>query len=413
MSIIRRSLEQELFELLGKDRQTDIATTYFGFDGLGGETLKNIGIKLGLTRERVRQIVTPVARRFNKHRPDLPMLDRTIEFVKNRMPAMAEKIEAQLCSEGVTSKLFRLEGVIRAAELFGRRPPFFITMINGKRIVHSATISSMDIAVRTGRRVIASRGVAAIADVVTEVREIDPGAWDVELVELLVSSCDDFHGLDRSTGWFWFSNCANNPVLNRIRKVLSVANPIKLSEVRDAIVRDHRMKDFAPSTRILLELCRQAPGLRFDGNELFADPAISAVEVLTKCEAYVARILSENGGIMTLGELEDVCGIHIKRTTLHQCLANSPIVYRPAICVYHLIGFREKSPAATKHSERPSIAASGLNAKEAANFLGVSHRTVWYHARTGALKGTKVGSLWYFDIRAVRDFRRRFNWLRP
>jgi hypothetical protein len=78
------------------------------------------------------------------------------------------------------------------------------------------------------------------------------------------------------------------------------------------------MKGFSPPKRIFLEFCRQLPGLHFDGNELLAEPAINPAEILTKCETDIARILSENGGIMTLSELESVCiGIGIKPTTLH------------------------------------------------------------------------------------------------
>jgi hypothetical protein len=155
------------------------------FDGLGGKTLKNIGNELGLTRERIRQIVTPIAKEFNMRRPDLPILDRAIEFVDKRMPAFAENIEAELCTEGLISQLFRLEGLIKAAELLGRRPPFSITKVKGERIVHQATIRSIDLPVCAARRVIASRGIATLAEVAAEVRELEPGRWDVELLEML------------------------------------------------------------------------------------------------------------------------------------------------------------------------------------------------------------------------------------
>jgi hypothetical protein len=111
-------------------------------------------------------------------RPVSPTLDRTIAFVVERMPAAATEIEAELRSQGLTSGLFRLEGVIKAAELLGRRLPFSITEVKGERLVHARDIPSLDTIVRIARRVISRWRMATISNVVAEVRKVESGACD-------------------------------------------------------------------------------------------------------------------------------------------------------------------------------------------------------------------------------------------
>ena len=104
----RLSLERELRELLGTGRNAGIAARYYGFDGRGGSSLQTVANEIGLTRERVRQIVTAASEWVRTRRAVSPTLDRTIAFVVDRMPAVAGEIEAELRSLRLTSGLFRL-----------------------------------------------------------------------------------------------------------------------------------------------------------------------------------------------------------------------------------------------------------------------------------------------------------------
>src|SRR5229473_3658577 len=144
----RLTLERELRSLLGTGRNARIAARYYGFDGRGGGTLQSVGNEIGVTRERVRQIVTVTSQWLGTVRPASPMLDRTIEFVVDHMPAAAAEIEAELRFQRLTSGVFRLEGVIKAAELLGRRLPFSISEVKGERLVHPPDIPSVEMIVR-------------------------------------------------------------------------------------------------------------------------------------------------------------------------------------------------------------------------------------------------------------------------
>src|SRR6202521_4933450 len=81
----RLTLEKELRDLLGTGRNARIAARFYGFDGRGGGSLQTVGNEIGLTRERIRQIVTPASERLSTRREVLPTLDRTIAFVIDHM----------------------------------------------------------------------------------------------------------------------------------------------------------------------------------------------------------------------------------------------------------------------------------------------------------------------------------------
>jgi hypothetical protein len=338
------TLERELRELLGTGRKAHIAARYYGFDGRGGGSLQSVGNEIGVTRERVRQIVSAASQWLLTGRPVSPTLDRTIAFVADHMPAAARQIEAELRSQRLTSGLFRLEGVIKAAELLGRRLPFLITEVREERLVHPRDIPSVDTLVRIARRVISRWGMATLSEVVAEVRKVESGVCDRKLVGRALACLGGFHWLEQSTDWFWLSDNPNNAVLNRIRKILSVANPIDISELRAGIGRDYRMKGFSPPKRVLLEFCRQAPGLRVNEETVKAEPGVNPDDVLSGTERDIVHLLSEHGGTITPTELTSVClGMGVNRRTFYQNLASSPIISRYGEGLYGLIGSGERS----------------------------------------------------------------------
>ena len=336
------TLERELCDLLGTGRNAFIADRYYGFDGRGGTTLQAIGNEIGVTRERVRQIISAASESLSTRRPASPTLDRTIAFVVDHMPGAAGRIETQLQSQRLTSGLFRLEGVIKAAELLRRRLPFSITALKGERLVHSRDIASLDTIVRIAQRLMSRWGLTTLSDVVAEVRKLKSDVCTRKVVASALACLGDFHWLEQSTGWFWLSGTPNNPLLNRIRKILSVANPIHISELRAGIARDSKMKVFSPPKRVLLEFCRQAPGLRVNNETVRAGPVISADDALAQTERDIVHILTAHGGTMATSEFKSVClGMGVNRNTFYQNLLRSPIISRYANHLYGLIGASE------------------------------------------------------------------------
>jgi hypothetical protein len=340
----RLTLERELRELLGTGRNALIAARYYGFDGRGGSSLQAVGNEIGVTRERVRQIVSAVSESLSIRRAVSPTFDRTIAFVVDRMPATVEEIEAGLRSQRLTSGLFRLEGVIKAAELLGRRLPFSITEVKGERLVYPRDVPSAGTIVLMARRLILRWGMATLSDVVAKVRKVESGVCDQKLVASALVRLRGFHWLERSAGWFWLSDTPYNPVLKRMKKILSVANPINKSELWAGIRRGPRMRGFSPPHSILIEFCRQAPGLRVNSETVQAESGVNSDNVLTQTEKDIVRILSERGGIITTSEFKSVClGMGVNRTTFYLNLVRSPIISTYGGHAYGLIGSSHRS----------------------------------------------------------------------
>jgi hypothetical protein len=97
--------------------------------------------------------VTAASEWVRTARPVSPTLERTITFVVDQIPAAAREIEAKLRSQRLTSGLFRLEGVIKAAELLGKRLPFSISEVGEARLVYAPRNSGLIQIAQRKRRV--------------------------------------------------------------------------------------------------------------------------------------------------------------------------------------------------------------------------------------------------------------------
>ena len=193
------ALESELFAVLGGDTKARIVARYLGLDGLGGTTMYSAGHEFGVSGERARQILSEVAKRLYGSRPFTPVLDRTISFLGQYIPGRAEEIEGKLFSEGLSAVPFRLEGLIRAAELLGRTPPFSVIPTKSLRLVYRRPGPVIKNIVRAGQRTIGHRGAATIGDVLVRLRDADQEGGP-EFVEDVLSGEEDFHwtGPDRA-----------------------------------------------------------------------------------------------------------------------------------------------------------------------------------------------------------------------
>jgi hypothetical protein len=338
-------LEKELVHLLGTDRNAHIAAAYFGLDGLGGRSLRVVGGEYGLTYERVRQIAASVLEQVGSGRPYAPALDKALELVADSIPAPAAEIEAHLKSRGLTASSFLLEGVFKAAKLFGREAPYSITYVKGSRLVHARNAvprrdgGTFDSVMRIAWSAASRWGVANLSRVVAQVRKTESRRCDRNLVESILSCRSGFRWLDQAAGWFWFADVPRNPALNRVMKILSVANPVRAAEMRAGIARDHRMRGISAPVAVLVELCRQLPGLRVYDDKVRAKSAIDPEDVLDEAEQKMAYALSENGRVMARSKLESICvRMGVKRSTFYHHLLYSPIVANYAAGVYGLIG---------------------------------------------------------------------------
>ena len=195
-------------------------------------------------------------------------------------------------SQGLTAGPFRLEGLIRATQLLRMRLPFAMTQVNGERLVHANDIPPLLSIVHIARRVAAHYGIATVSKVAAKLRKKPPGVNSRNLVASVLAHERSFRWLDRSREWFW-SETGLNPALHRIRKILSVVSPVRASDLLAGIARSARMKGFSPPIEVLLEFCRQAPGLHVRDNAIVAKFRVNPDEVLSQIEKQIVHTLSQ------------------------------------------------------------------------------------------------------------------------
>jgi len=132
-------------------------------------------------------------------------------------------------------------------------------------------------------------------------------------------------------------------LLNQIKKILSVADDgIDISQLRPGVGRFHRMESFAPPRRVLLELCRQLPWCRVEGNQVTADPKLDWENILAgEIESVMCEILKKHDGVMAREEFEKLClDCGMNRSSFFTLLTYSPIITKYATGVYGLRGAR-------------------------------------------------------------------------
>ena len=189
------------------------------------------------------------------------------------------------------------------------------------------------------KRLVSRYGIVNVAEIIEQVFCKTGQTLTDEYVISVLSIFKNFSWLDKSKGWFWLTSTSRNRILNIIRKILSICENINLHELRARIGKSYRMEGLIPTTRVLLELCKQIPWCRIEGDMIMADPPIIAEDVLRSNELRMYQILKEQGPLMATTEFETTCfDFGINRSSFYQHLSYSPILNRYMSGVYGLRG---------------------------------------------------------------------------
>jgi hypothetical protein len=103
--------------------------------------------------------------------------------------------------------------------------------------------------------------------------------------------------------------------------------------------RNRRLWKNPPPKKVLLEYCRQTPGVRVDGERILADPPRDWRKSLTGVEAQLVAVLKEHGPVMERGAMEDLCVAGgMNRFSFHAFVSWSPVIAQFGHSVYGLLG---------------------------------------------------------------------------
>jgi hypothetical protein len=344
----RIPLHQELDEVLasGLDASESGRTAVMLRLGLGGQpptTLAAAGDAVGVTRERVRQLVKRFIDAVGDKQPWTPVLKKVLKVVAEGAPVMAADAEQLLLEKRLVETRFSISSLLSAAQVFGLEAGFEYDHESGA-VYRSGMLVSPRVVASEARRLTTHWGAATVDALRAELADRNGGEVDPSVLRILLESLPNFQWLDDEREWFWIKGTRRNRLLNQVEKIMSVAGSIEIGELREGAGRFHRMEGFRPPREVLARLCEQSDLYQRDGDLILEGPGLRRWdEVLgDSVEGRIAEALFEHGPIMRRDDLERIVVDErgVNRSSFYVYLGYSPIIARYAPGVYGLRGAR-------------------------------------------------------------------------
>jgi len=339
--LMRMKLETELRSLAAmhlRDRDLEMVLALWGWAGDLPRTLQSVGDSFGLTRERVRQIVSKFEKVYRRRKAFLPTLEKVLRFISRRVPTVADDTEKELQSSGLTLTRFRVESIIECANRFGQPIPFALDESEEARVITEARRTGLiRLIAAHARRAVSKYGLANAVDIKEQLTDTIHSGIDLKFLSNVIramASCEDL-----GNDWFWLRDLPRNHLLTIVRKVLAVAPRIHVSEMRAAIANDPRGMGFAPPKQVVLSFCQSAAGCDVEDEMIMVRERQDSVQVLSHTERVIVDVFRAHGPILSLAALEDHCVKRgIKRTTSSLYAGRLAIMARYAPGLYGLRG---------------------------------------------------------------------------
>jgi hypothetical protein len=341
-SIQEMKLEDELESYLQPiiiERDREIVAGRFGLNGKGLSTLQAIGDEFRVTRERIRQICKKWTDKLQESHVFAPKIENTIQFIAENAPNSCDVMMEKLVAEGLTGKSFQLENIKEIIGLFKIDCPFILKEVDGRMyILSDENEMTVNLIHKKSRKAIEHWGASTVEEIIFQLIEENQNISN-EFVERVLTSKDDFCWLDKESGWFWLTSVPRNRLYNQMRKVLSVAEKIDISELRSGISRHHRTRSLSPPKRVLLEFCKQTNLGKIEDSLITSDNNLNWEEELSNTEQFLVLILKENSNVMRRVDLEKVCmELGMSNSAFQVSLSYSPVIVKFGVGVYGLRG---------------------------------------------------------------------------
>lgn len=320
----------------------------FGWGGVPPLTLEEAGEKLGVTRERIRQIQKKISEKIPETQPYLPALDNAITALESVAPIQVDRAIHLLKRLGISKINFHPKSVITAAKDLQKRSTLSIKNVNGKHLVFSRLNSQgvnrlLDIA----RRLSGASGATNIFEVMDKLDEVGEEVNERRAVKLL-KQLDEIRFL--TDDWFWMPDIPphRNRLRNVTRKMLSVAHLISISDIRDGLKREYffrnssNKKNFrVPPTNVLIEFFKQNMEFELDENDFVRSTEYLDYkkELGEGIQAVVEILRSTPNGILERDSLREGCEArNVNLNSLEILLTYSPVLEALGSSLYKLRG---------------------------------------------------------------------------
>ena len=317
-------------------RDCRLVERVLGWDGHGGCCLKVAGEELGITRERARQIYNQVIERIQGCNAQGP-LDEVLAFVTLMSNRAAGEIEAELQRRGFTKYLFSIQALLKTAQVFGRPADFSLEETGGKMFVVGGAGVVRSI-MKGALRASARYGVQNVSALCSAIPRMHQRPNDRLLVREVLNTRRDICWLDSAAEIFWLSSVPRNPMVRCVKKVISYAGPVSLSDLHRAIGRLPAKHRTPLSRRLLTKFCEQAPFCRVINGCVERATPFRASGFISDAESIVCRILRRNGNELSVQRLRHLCAAAgVPKPNFWRIVLYSPLIFRRAPGVYRLL----------------------------------------------------------------------------
>jgi hypothetical protein len=334
-----------------------------GWGGSPPITLEEAGSRLGVTRERLRQLQEKVTNRL-KDIPSpvfMPGLDAGLELLRRTSPLSVTAASELLKTHRLSTIPFHPSSLLAAAEACGRKPPICLQTVRKRSIVTTTDIPNADAVMRLAYKQAQASGASNLAELVAELHA--SGISTDERVALhVLQHFSELELLDDQ----WFCHRPRNPERDRLRnvtrKMLSVAAPIDLSVLREGARREYRYRShrsrhgvasrslIVPPRSVLREYYGGHPEFVINSGDLVnpIDPLDYRTELALNDAIMVDALRSSPACVLDRASFWNECARRsMNINTFNLYLTYSPVIVHLGTDVWSLRGVRV-DPAAVE-----------------------------------------------------------------
>ncbi|HEX5493939.1 MAG TPA: sigma factor-like helix-turn-helix DNA-binding protein [Mycobacteriales bacterium] len=261
-----------------EDRWLRAMALRIGLTGMPPMTLEEVGRRLGVTRERVRQVMAKHVSLPDCLRPYLPQIDRVTALLHDLAPANMEKLSERLQHEGLTGSRVSFDSLRAAAVFTGRA--LHVTTSSGLVV---RDIREARAVLAAARKLTTRHGVFQVEQLADEVA-IDGWKLTDEDTERYLRSAPDVHHL--TGNYYLCPGVARNRLATALRTTLCLHQPMSLQAVAAATRRLYEWRNFGGGSA---------------GREV-VPPAAHAIRAF--CVAQENYQVREEGGTCLIGTTE-------------------------------------------------------------------------------------------------------------
>ena len=342
-TISKQSLEDQLVGLAAaasreSGNRFDAILARLGWLAADQATLEEAGVRIGVTRERMRQLQQKALKRIPAQ-VWLPRLDEALNLLEPAVPLLSDEASALLQDAGVTGQPLPPTALDRAARALRGQSPFNAKLLaQGIVYIGELPVPLRRIISLASKRARAN-GVASLTMLCAELASTG-AAVPVGVLRVLLQHSEQIELLDDSSFCEPSTPHNRDRLENTLRRMLTVTPTLTVDSLLGGLNREYRYRNAArhefdtirvPSRSALVAYLQLHDGFNLRNDEArLVDPQ-PADAVLGKAEFTLIEVLNNSpAGVLPLSDAANACVARgMNRTTAYLYLRYLPTVEEP------------------------------------------------------------------------------------